>query len=142
MKSSLMLRIAAGLTLLYCAGHTLGMPWTPSTRPSDIAVLEAMKTNRFDVAGSTRTYWDFYFGFGLAITGYLAVQAIVLWQLAPLAKNAAMEIRPVVAVFLIAFAANAIIVWRYFFVIPLVFAIAITTCLALAFVFARPAAST
>jgi hypothetical protein len=134
-----MLRIAAGLTLLYCAGHTLGMPWTPSIRPQDIAVLEAMKTDRFDDAGSTRTYWDFYFGFGLAITGYLALQAVALWQLAPLAKNAAMEVRPIVAVFFIAFVANAIVVWMYFFVIPLVFAVAIAICLALAFLFARPA---
>ena len=43
-----------GSTLLYCVGHTLGMPWTPSVKPQDIAVLEAMKANHFEVADSTR----------------------------------------------------------------------------------------
>jgi hypothetical protein len=102
-------------------------------RPQDLAVLNAMKADRFDVAGSTRTYWDFYFGFGLAISGYLALQATVLWQIAPLVKNAALPIRPIVAAFFMAFVANAVVVSMYFFLIPLVFAIAIVLCLALAF---------
>lgn len=110
MNSSIILRVAAVLTLLYCVGHILGMPWTPSTRPQDLAVLDAMKADRFKVAGSTRTYWDFYVGFGLAISGYLALQAIVLWQLAPLAKSAAVRVRPIVAVFFLAFVANVVIV--------------------------------
>ena len=135
-----MLRIAAVLTLLYCVGHTSGIPWTPSLRPQDLAVLEAMKADRFDVAGSTRSYWDFYYGFGLAITGYLAVQAVVLWQLAPLAKTAALQVRPIIAAFVIAFVVNAIIVWMYFFIIPLLFAVAIVLCLAAAFVLTRAAA--
>jgi hypothetical protein len=68
MNPALLLRIAAVLTLLYCVGHTFGMPWTPSTRPQDLVVPEAMKADQFNVTGSTRSYWDFYFGFGLAIT--------------------------------------------------------------------------
>src|SRR5262245_60456905 len=111
MNATLMLRIAAVLTLLYCVGHTLGMPWTPSTRPQGIVGLEARKGNRFDVTGIPRTYWDFYFGFGLAITGYLALQAVVLWQLASLTRSSAVQVRPIVAVFFLAFAVNAIVVW-------------------------------
>lgn len=139
MNATIMLRIAAVLTLLYCAGHTSGMPWTPAIRPQDIAVLEAMKADQFDVTGASRTYWDFYVGFGLAITGFLALQAIVLWQLAPLARNVPTQVRPIVGAFFIAFLANTIIVWMYFFLIPLVFPVAITICLALAFALARPA---
>jgi hypothetical protein len=137
MNTSLMLRIAAVLTLLYCIGHTLGIPWTPSVRVQDVAVLEAMKGDRFEFFGNTRSYWDFYYGFGLAITVYLAVQAVVLWQLAPLANALAKQIRPIVAVSFIAFVANAVITWMYFFFVPVAFAIAIAVCLALAFIMAR-----
>jgi len=134
MSPSLLLRIAAVLTLLYCAGHTMGMPWTPSVRPQDIAVLDAMKSDRFEVLGSTRSYWDFYIGFGISISVYLALQAIVLWQLAPLAKEAGARVRPIIGVFLAGFVANALVVWLYFFWVPLVFAIAIATTLAWALV--------
>jgi hypothetical protein len=74
MTPSFLLRIAAAITLLYCAGHTMGMPWTPATGPQEAAVLDAMKTTRFDTMGTVRTYWDFYFGFGAAISVYLALQ--------------------------------------------------------------------
>jgi hypothetical protein len=141
MNTSLMLRTAAVLTLLYCMGHTVGIPWTPSIRVQDIAVLEAMKSDRFEVFGHTRSYWEFYYGFGLAITGYLAVQAVVLWQLAPLANALGKQILPIVAVFFIAFVANAVIAWMYFFFVPVAFAIAIAICLALAFIIARRTSS-
>jgi len=124
------MRIAPVLTLLYCVGHTSGMPRIPSTQPQDIAVLDAMKANRFEVTGITRTYWEFYLGFGLAITSYLALQAVVLWQLVPLARNVPTQVRPILGAFLSAFLANAIIVWKYFSLIPLVFPVAITICLA------------
>jgi len=69
MTTSLWLRFAALITLLYCAGHTMGMPWTPATGSQETAVIDAMKSARFDALGSERTYWQFYFGFGLIISG-------------------------------------------------------------------------
>ena len=134
MKAGLMLRIAAVFTLLYCAGHTSGMPWTPSLRPQDIDLIQSMKSNPFEVFGSVRTYWDTYFGFGIAISCFLAVQAVVLWLLAPFANEGARPIRIIIAAFLIAFVANAIISWAYFFWPPVMFAVAISVCLAVALV--------
>jgi hypothetical protein len=141
MKPSILLRIAAILTLLYAAGHTMGMPWTPSTGPQQSALIEQMKSNPFEVMGSVRTYWDFYFGFGVAISAYLVVQAVVLWLLAPLASGNALQLRPIIAAFLIAFAVNAVIVYMYFFVVPLILALATAVCLALAFISAKPSRS-
>ena len=138
MKSWMLLRIAAVLTLLYCAGHTMGMPWTPSTGPQEVAAIEEMKSSRFDVMGSARTYWDFYFGFGAIISGYLAAQAVVLWQLAALAKHDWVRVRPIVAVFFVSFVVNAILVSMFFFVVPLVLAIAIALCLGFALMSTRP----
>ena len=117
------------------------MPWTPATGPEETAVIDAMKSVRFDVMGNSRTYWDFYFGFGVAISGYLAVQAVVLWQLGTLATYDADRIRPMIAAFGLGFLVNAIIVWAFFFVVPLILAIVITVCLALAYASARPSAS-
>jgi hypothetical protein len=137
-KQSILLRIASAITLLYFAGHTLGMPWTPSRGPEEITLLEAMKSHRFNLMGSVRTYWDFYFGFGILISVYLLVQAVVLWQLATLAKTDAVRVRPFVASFFISYVANAILVWKFFFALPLVMAIAIAICLAWAFISVHP----
>ena len=109
------------------------MPWTPATGPQEVAVLDAKKTTRFAAMGANRTYWDFYFGFGVAISAYLLVQAVVLWQLAVLERRLPGNTRPITASFLIAFVVNAFVVWKYFFAVPLVMAIAIALCLALAF---------
>jgi hypothetical protein len=137
MTTSLWLRIAALVTLLYCAGHTMGMPWTPATGSQETAVIDAMKSARFDALGSERTYWQFYFGFGLIISGYLAVQSVVLWLMAGLAKRDSGRLRPIIAAFFISFALNAVVVWKFFFSVPFFMAIAASLSLALAFALAR-----
>ena len=137
MKPSVLLRIAAIINLLYCAAHTAGIPWTPARGPAELAVLDAMRTQSFQAGGFTRTYWEFYFGFGVAISAYLLVQAVALWQLASLARSDAERIRPIAASFLVAFVVNAIIAWVYFFPVPAVMAAAIAACLGLAIVAAK-----
>jgi hypothetical protein len=133
MKTSLLLRVAAIVTLLFFAGHTAAIPWTPAVGPAEMPVITAMKGPSFDVMGSSRTYWDFYFGFGVTISLLLLLTAVVLWQLATLAKTEAARLRPIIAAFLIAFAVNAVLALKYFFVIPLVMSVVIAILLALAF---------
>jgi len=137
MKPSILLRVAAVFALLFCAGHMLGMPWTPATGPQQQALLQAMRSDHFQAMGASRTYWDFYFGFGLSIGVYLLVQAVVLWQLAALARTDAARLRPLIAAFLIAYAAIALLSWKYFFVAPEILAILVVLCLGAAFVSAR-----
>jgi hypothetical protein len=134
MRSSTFLRIASIITFLYFAGHTSGIPWTPDAGPEAMPVLEAMKSHSFDAMGSTRTYWDFYLGFGIIISLYVLLLGVVLWQLASLAKTDALRVRPIVAAFFLAFIVNTVLAWRYFFVLPVVMSAAISACLALAFV--------
>jgi hypothetical protein len=134
MKAFHFLRIAAVLTLLYCAGHTIGMPWTPYTDPEATSVLEAMKSHSFEAEGFKGTYWDLYFGFGLIIGVFLLVQSAVLWQVASLAKTDAIRVRPIMVSFLIAFLINAALSWKYFFAVPAVMASLIAICLAIALV--------
>jgi hypothetical protein len=135
MKPTTFLRIASIITLLYFAGHTSGMPWTPDVVGSATSpVVEAMKGHSFDVAGSMRTYWDIYFGFGSSISLFMLISAVVLWQLSSLARTEARAVRPIIAVFLIGFIANTVLAWKYFFVVPLVMSAAIAISLAFAFV--------
>ena len=126
---------------LYFAGHTLGAPWTPGEGPADKAVIEAMKSDHFPALGSTRSYWDFYFGFGVSISVFQLLLAVVLWQLATFAKTDATRLRPVIAAFLVAFVLNAVLGWMYFFIIPVVMALLISICLAIAFATARKSSS-
>jgi hypothetical protein len=136
MTTSLMLRIAAAITLLYFTGHTLGSPWIPAAGPLEASVVEAMKTHQFEALGSSRTYWDFYYGFGWAISGFLLLQAVVLWQLAGLARTSPPTLRPIIAAFLASFALNAFVAWKFFFAVPAAMAVAIAACLAIAFAIA------
>lgn len=135
------LRVASILTLLYCAGHTLGRPWTPAQGSGETAVIAGMRSQQFVLEGFTRTYWDFYTGFGFAISGYLLLLAVVLWQLSGLAKAGSSRLRPLIAAFAAAFLFNAVVVWKFFFTTPAVFATAIALTLGFAFYAARLSSS-
>lgn len=73
---------------------------------------------------------------GLLFRGgsYTLVQAVVLRQLGSLAKTDGLRVRPIGASFLVAFIVRIVLVWKYLFVIPLVMSVAISVCLALAFI--------
>jgi hypothetical protein len=137
MKPSMLLRIASIASLLFAAGHTLGglQSWSP---PGDTDVLQAMRSFRFDAEGVSRTYWDFYIGFGLIISVFLLAQAGVLWQLATVSKKDPVQVRPILSMLFIAMLANAVLSWKFFFAVPVVLAIAIASSLGLALAVARP----
>ena len=65
MKPTLFLRIASILTFVHCVLHTFGgVLSSPRHGAEEVAVIEAMKSHSFDVMGSMRSYWDFFFGYG------------------------------------------------------------------------------
>lgn len=127
-----LLRIAAILSLLYCLGHSAGMPWTPSEGGHTDLVVGGMKSFRFDVFGTMRSYWDFYQGFGLTLSVLQLLGAVVLWLLAGLAADAPERVRPFVLAFLVASVAQVVLVVRFFFLPPLVLTVAVTIFLGLA----------
>ena len=132
MTSSLALRVASVLSLLFAVGHSLGglSFWSPA---GETEVLRAMRTFQFDAAGSSRTYLDFYLGFGYTLSIYLVAQAIALWQLASLARTDANRVRPLIGTFFLASVVGAYLSWRYIFWVPVVSNIVIAACLGLAF---------
>ena len=132
MRTAALLRVASVITLLFAAGHTMGGldSWSP---PGDTEVLRSMRSFRFDAMGWTRTYWDFYVGFGLYITVLLLLQAVLLWQLASVAKAGSVRVRPLIASFLVVSAACAVVAWKFIVLPPVVFSLVIAACLAAAY---------
>jgi len=134
-STAFFLRVASVFTVLHCIGHTIGGVFGVDAPPGtkEGAVVEAMKSNQFDVMGATRSFWDFFIGFGITISVSSLVQAVVFWQLAGLAKTEPRRIRPIIAAFLFANLGFAVLAWRYFFMPPLVGAVLTTIILGLAY---------
>jgi hypothetical protein len=99
----------------------------------DTEVLKAMKAFRFNAEGVTRTYFDFYLGFGLILSVYLFLQAVLLWQLAALAKSDALRLRPLLVSFFLASVVSAGLSWKFIFAVPAVSFAVIAVGLGLAF---------
>src|SRR5213593_3211603 len=100
MKPTVLLRIASVVALVQFAAHTLLFVFSsPKHGPEESAVVEAMKAHRFNFIGSMRSYWDFYFGYGLEAAFFCLLEAVLFWQLGTIAKTAPLVIRPIVVLF-------------------------------------------
>ncbi len=128
-KPFLFLRIAAVLTFIHAVLHTVGGVFGKAEPGPATVAVEAMKSNHFVLMGAQRTFWDFYFGFGLAISIFLTFEAIVFWQLGSLARQAGPRLRPILITFAVAYAVFAVDSYRYFFLPPVVTEGLISACL-------------
>lgn len=138
LKPFALLRAASLLSFLHAILNAFaGLLSGTSGNQEEVTVLNAMKALQFDAMGSTRTYWDFYFGFGLFLTFNLLLISALLWQLAWLAKKEPEIARPFIGSFCVAFAAFAVLSGLYFFIAPLTLEILIAAILGLAYGFLR-----
>lgn len=137
MKPTLFLRIASVLTLVHAAAHTAGGVFGKPVNAVASSVVAQMQSNVFPMMGASRTYWDFYFGMGLGVSIFLTFEAIAFWLLAGFAKTRAAELRPLFAVFMLAYLALAVNSFLYFFILPVIVEILIAACFAMAIVSAR-----
>jgi hypothetical protein len=140
MKPHIFLRFASIFTLIHAVLHTIGGVFGKPARGAAATAFTAMQSNHFPVAGHMRSYAAFYVGFGIAVSIFLTVEAVVFWMLASLAKRDAPALRPILWAFLIAYVALAINSFAYFFAGPVVNELLIAGCLAGAIYAARPAA--
>ena len=136
MKTSLWLRISSVVALLFVAGHAMGgrKHWSPM---GETEVLRAMRDVRFEAMGVSRSYLDFYEGFGHSLTVFMVLEAVLLWQMASLARTDAVRLRPMIAAFVLATIASGVVAWLWIFPIPAVFSAVLAACLAVAFFLAR-----
>ena len=136
MSTSLMLRIASIISLLFAIGHSLGglSHWSPV---DDNPVVRAMTDTHFPVMGVSRSYLDLYLGFGWSISVFMLVQAVLLWQLASFARTDAARVRPMIAAFAVASLASTLVAWFFIFLVPVLFSAALLVALVLAWLAPR-----
>ena len=137
MKSTVLLKTASVLMLLHFVGHTLGMMRGPSHGPEEVGVIESMKTHHFDAMGSSRSYWDYFLGFGFDASINMLFQAVLLWLLAGVARTNFAIVRPFIALLLAAWIASMLLYIKYFFLAPIAFAALMVLVLGAAWVSAR-----
>ena len=139
MKAKWMYRIASVLLILFAAGHTLGFRKVDPHWGVD-ALVASMKAIHFDAQGFSRSYYDFYAGFGLFVSVLLLFVALVCWQLSSLEAATLRALSLLRWSLVICFAGVTFLSWKYFFVVPIVFSVVITLCLILSAWFAgKPA---
>jgi hypothetical protein len=135
LKPHVLLRAASLLSLVHALLNTFaGLLSGTSGNREEVAVLDAMKAVQFDAMGSPRTYWDFYFGFGLFLTLSLVLIFALLWQLASLARAEPAIVRRFTGSLCIAFLAFAVVSGLYFFIATVVLEIVVAAILAIAYV--------
>jgi len=134
--TTLLLRIASVISLIFTAGHTMGglKQWSPM---GDNSVLKSMTDVRFDTMGANRSYLDFFMGFGWSISVLMLMETILLWQLAALATTEPARLRPIIAVIALATAGTGVIAWRFIFPVPALFSAVLAIALGFAYFVAR-----
>jgi hypothetical protein len=141
MKPTVFLRIASMLTLVHSALHTIGGVFGKPAPGIGAATEAAMRDNYFHVFGVTRSYWEFYRGMGLSVSIFLTAEALIFWLLATLAKKYAIELRPILWIFALAYLVFAVNSSIYFFSGPVIVEILIATCILGAIATAKPVAA-
>jgi hypothetical protein len=130
-KAPILYRISSVLLLLFAVGHLAGFRQSDPAWGVD-ALLGSMRSIHFDVQGFSRTYWDLFVAAGFSVGVFYLFAAILTWQLGGLPAETLALLRVTVWALALCFAAIAVVSWRYLFVLPIVFSIVITVCLAAA----------
>lgn len=136
MRTTMLLRAASIVSLLFTVGHSLGglKQWSPM---GENDVLRAMTTVRFDTMGVNRSYLDFYMGLGWSLGVFMLMQTVLLWQMASLARTDVAHVRPMILVVALATLATGVISWCFILPVPALFSGALLIALVAAYVAAR-----
>jgi hypothetical protein len=128
MRPSSLYRVASILLVLFAIGHTLGFSHVDPKWGVD-STVRAMQSIHFDVQGFERTYWDFYLGFGLFVSVLMLFAAVLAWDLGGLPNEVLSSMAITRWGLSASFAIVVCLTLRYFFLVPLTFAILIFLCL-------------
>jgi len=96
------------------------------------SLVGLMKTAHFQVQGMTRSYWDFFSGFGFFVTVLLLFAGILAWQLGGLSTDTLQKLTLVTWTLAFSFVVITFLSWRYFFIAPLVSSALVSLILLLA----------
>jgi|ERR1700761_4854988 len=81
MNPKLLLRIASGIIFFKAIGHTLYViTWNETTDTLQTEIVKQMTVNKFPFGGTSRSFADYYNGFGYMLTVVFIVIALTLWM--------------------------------------------------------------
>ena len=120
-------RVASALLWIFCVMHTLGgMLTRKSLGPASDAVFEAMKHVHFTFNGADVTWYGFWFGFGLTVSAFLALSALMAWKLETVSPEAWPQVSSIAWALVLTHLFNTVLSWQYFFAGPGVFGVLIS----------------
>jgi len=121
MRAATLLRIVAVVAFVQFALHTaLFLTSVPHHGAEEEGVIAAMRSHHFMFGGMSRSYWDFYYGYGLLAALVVLAESSLFWCLAVIARESPRRTRPIIALFLLYNLTHAAIMARYFFPLPIV----------------------
>ncbi len=122
MKAIVPLRVAALIAAIQGTAHgTMLLTAIPRHGPTEWAIVQAMRTNHFDFAGASRSYWDFYMGYGLEAACACLLEAVLFLQLSKFAAAQPDLVRRIGMIFVIGNIGHIALAAEYFFYLPVVF---------------------
>jgi hypothetical protein len=120
-------RVASGLLVVFCVMHTLGGMLAQKSLGADSdAVFSAMKRVHFGFNGADSTWYGFWFGFGLTVSAFLLLSAVMAWIFERIPRESWHHVSIVAWALIVSHAINTVLAWKYFFAGPGVFGILIT----------------
>lgn len=129
------LRIAFVLAIVQYAAHArLFLSASPRHGQDERDLVAAMKSGRWNFGGFTRSYWDFYFGYGLLAIMWGVIEIALLWALTTVAGAQTASLTALIVILLAANVGHAVLTLRYFFLIPAIFDVIISIVLVAALV--------
>ena len=123
-------RIAAVLLVIFCALHTAGgMFGRKDLGFAANAVFLSMQSVSFNFGGATCTWYGFWMGFGLTVSCFLLLAAIVSWQLDKVAAKDFGPVEVIAWALAVSLAGTAALSWMYFFAGSAIMATVVTALL-------------
>jgi hypothetical protein len=120
-------RIASALLLVFCVMHTLGGMLTQrSLGAASDEVFESMKRVHFVFNGADTTWYGFWFGFGLTVSAFLALSALIAWKLDAVSPESWSQVSSIAWALVASHLFNTVLAWKYFFAGPGVFGVLIS----------------
>lgn len=119
MKSKLLIRLAAGCTLFFAFGHTMGhLSRKETSDPKVQEVIRQMEYVQFDLYGQMRTFDENYGAMSLNLIFTLLAFTFILWLVAPLGESDTKTCRNLLVPIILCLIGFAVTSYLYFFPVP------------------------
>jgi hypothetical protein len=120
MKPTILLRVASVLVGVQAVAHTVGGVFGAPPPGTGQVAMQAMRANHFAVMGLDRSYYQFFLGFGLAITLSLLVECALFWILGEMVRSSGPLLRPLLILYSISYVGVTVLAGFFFFPPPMV----------------------